>query len=61
MQVLQIFKKKRYYYQSRYNFTVDYGVYVFKSSNVSIWPIFVGINENILLTRLWYGTEKTNV
>ena len=44
------------------------GVSIFNSSNVSIWPIWLAINElppilrfsrqNVLLAGLWYGEQK---
>lgn len=46
------------------------GVSVFKSSNVSLWPIYMQINElpfnkrklkqNTILCGLWFGTDKPN-
>lgn len=50
-----------------FTFNTD-GASIFKSSKVSVWPIFLVINElpyklrmkreNIILDSLWFGTQK---
>lgn len=53
-----------------FTFNTD-GASVFKSSNVSIWPIYLVINElpytlrmmkeNMILTALWFGNQKPSM
>ena len=58
--------------QNNVSFTMNTdGVPVFKSSQTSVWPIFLSINElpfgmrkqqeNMLLCGLWFGKSKPNV
>ena len=53
-----------------FTFNTD-GAAVFKSSNVSVWPLFLVINklpyklrmkkENMILASLWFGTKKPSM